>query len=106
MEIVRTSDYAPVVRSKWGYKGTAYGCMNCGFGVIVPIYRYCPNCGALMSEDVYPGVAPDLVEVVRCRDCVNRVTGKPDFDCEICAGRMDFYCAAGERRDSDEKGDD
>ena len=34
---------------EWGFKGTAYGCTLCGYGVIAPIYNYCPNCGAHMK---------------------------------------------------------
>ena len=41
--------------------------------------------------------AVDAVPVVRCKDCKNRYTGKPDLDCEICAGRDDWFCASGER---------
>lgn len=36
---------------KWGFKGTAYGCTLCGYGVIAPIYNYCPNCGAKMKGE-------------------------------------------------------
>lgn len=114
MEIVNTQDYAPVRHSQWGYKGTAYGCMNCGFGVIAPIYNYCPNCGALMSDEVAGKVAPDSVVVVRCRDCKY---GKLCFDAdghgliqctnpyypasfaETWPFDLDWYCAGGERRD-------
>lgn len=35
--------------AKWGFKGTAYGCSLCGYGVIAPIYNYCPECGAKME---------------------------------------------------------
>ena len=42
--------------------------------------------------------AIDAVMVVRCRDCKWRITGNPDMDCEICAGREDWFCAGGEKK--------
>ncbi len=43
--------YIKQSEAKWGFKGTAYGCSLCGYGVIAPIYNFCPNCGAKMKED-------------------------------------------------------
>lgn len=43
--------YPKQSEGKWGFKGTAYGCTLCGYGVIAPIYNYCPNCGAKMKGE-------------------------------------------------------
>lgn len=106
-----TSDRVNVVRSQWGYKGTAYGCMNCGFGVIVPSYNYCPNCGARMDEDVVGKIAPDLVNVCRCRDCkhwgepFDKMNGLDVAHCDQFpkseAFREVFFCGHGERREDE-----
>lgn len=112
--VSKTSDMRPVIRSQWGYQGTAYGCMNCGFGVIAPIYNYCPNCGAVMSDEVVGKTAP--VNVIRCRDCKHRPTRKegfvitfPDYRCPCqCEDAWynwypddNWFCANGERGDAD-----
>lgn len=110
MNVVYTSERVDVVHAHWAFKGTAYGCSNCGNGVILPGANYCEECGAKMDK-VAPngmyvmGVAPDRVDVVRCRDCKYRYTGHPDTDCEICAGRDDWFCADGERRDANDDRD-
>ena len=46
---MRFKGYHKQIEGKWGFKGTAYGCSLCGYGVIAPIYNYCPNCGARMK---------------------------------------------------------
>lgn len=43
-------DAVLVVHAKWAAKGTAYSCSNCGFGVPVPCFNYCPECGAKMDQ--------------------------------------------------------
>lgn len=106
--VVYTSERADVVHAHWAFKGTAYGCSNCGNGVIVPGANYCEECGAKMDK-VAPngmyvmGVAPDRVDVVRCRDCEYKRRG-------VCvltlAGQYngdDWFCADGKRRDEDGK---
>ena len=104
--VIRTSEMRPVVHSQWGYRDTAYGCMNCGYGVSVPIYNYCPNCGAKMSEDVVGKRAPDMTNVVRCgkykfwKACSN---GEPNFGkCDNIGGLWwDYeFCSDGDRRDA------
>ena len=52
--------------------------------------------------EIKKATAVDAVHVVRCKDCKYRVTGNPDKDCDICAGRMDWYCACGKRKENDE----
>ena len=106
LQFVYTSDVRPVIRSQWGYQGTAYGCMNCGFGVRAPIYNYCPNCGAVMSDKVTGKIAP--VNVVHCKDCTSwEADWKPNYaqnDEHFCpmvafVTRGDWFCAYGERRE-------
>lgn len=62
--VVRTSEMTYVVHVHWAFKGTAYGCSNCGNGVIAPTGNYCENCGAKMDLDetgwpIVKGVVPD-----------------------------------------------
>lgn len=50
----------------------------------------------------FGGIAPDVVEVVRCRDCSvphNKWTGCPNLNGLIPP--PDFFCARGERRCDD-----
>ena len=111
LQFVYTSDCVPVVHARWGMLGTAYGCTNCGFGVIAPAYNYCPDCGAKMDAEYEGQRVPQAVCVVRCRDCKywrREVTATEHW---VCAHHSfnerkmyttpDFYCADGERRDSE-----
>ena len=101
LQFVYVSDMRPVVRSQWGFKGTAYGCMNCGFGVTAPAYNYCPNCGAQMSDEVTGKTAP--VNVVRCRDCAY-YDPEPYGNVPMCYRGLgytlpDDYCSKAERKE-------
>lgn len=61
-----------------------------------PVY-----CDALEDESLYVGKKLDLVEVVRCKDCIHL----HDHDCPIAWGKTDYdYCSFGERKDEVENG--
>lgn len=64
MEIVRTSDYVPVVHGKWQWLSSTYDrtpcemrywCSRCKHETIThgsePWERFCPNCGARMDGE-------------------------------------------------------
>ena len=108
--VVYASERVDVVHGHWAYKGTAYGCSNCGNGVIAPIGKYCEECGAKMDLDeagwpVVKGVAPDRVDVVRCRECkwgrrYGKLIGCENEDFEhrpMSLVEDDWFCADGER---------
>jgi hypothetical protein len=88
-------------------------------------YKYCPWCGAKMDGETCDIDAfieqiescsftvikdtADVVEVVRCKDCVLRNT--PDcamrYECSKCGGQWSWennydYCSFGERREENE----
>ena len=71
-----TSDRVAVVHGRWDeirdYTQAgliSFECSECG-RLCDTLYRYCPHCGAKMGEYVVGETAPDLVNVVRCRDCL------------------------------------
>ena len=126
MNVVRTSERADVVHAHWAFKGTAYGCSNCGEGAITPMGKYCMECGAKMDMDeagwpVVKGIAPERVEVVHGEwiarhhwmpVSMTAVENRPMCVCSLC-GRVNGanfghaycpYCGAkmdGKRRDED-----
>lgn len=69
------------------------------------------RCGCEIDKvkDAFKEPRPDLVEVVRCRDCKNWDTTFPDVGgdpnyhyCDIMGWKVgEFYCAKGERRDDE-----
>lgn len=59
-------------------------------------YNYV-RCRACTWDDAMNIVEEMEPAVVKCRDCKWRITGNPDMDCEICAGREDWFCAGGEK---------
>lgn len=76
----------------------------------------CENClhysACLINSEYVPSACAaykdktDVVEVVRCRDCINRNT--PDcamyYDCSVCGGQWSWesdngFCSLGKRRE-------
>ena len=41
--------YCKRQKGRWKFKGTAYGCSLCDYGVIAPVYNFCPDCGSEME---------------------------------------------------------
>ena len=65
-------------------------------------WHYCPNCGAKMDE-VEDASDVDVVEVVRCKDCIHYWKNKPSDDVPVCLAspKDDAFCSEGERKEAD-----
>lgn len=101
----------------WIDNADSYICPVCGFETSNP-FRFhcqCPKCGFMDTKDVR---SSDVVEVVRCKNCINGIYDEAngiykcvksaEMDSEfgdwigfISYHNADYYCADGERRADD-----
>ena len=88
------------------YCGGGYTeCSACGWrlsdGAYHEVYefQYCPHCGARMA------VEEDLVEVVRCKDCIEYYAGMEKPICTLLGlpTEADFFCAEGRDKEHDQE---
>lgn len=86
----------------------SYICPRCGFETDNPNRhsKRCPKCGFMDANDICHS---DLVEVVRCKDCVHYDRGRCLGNHDICTEEEywfyvgpDDYCSRAKRRSLDE----
>lgn len=91
----------------WIDNADSYICPRCGFETDNPNRhgKRCPKCGFMDAKDICHF---DLVEVVRCKDCVHYDRGRCLGNHDICTEEEywfyvnpDDYCSHGERRVED-----
>ena len=99
---------APTVEPKHGYWYVSdhdgyFQCSECdSYAHETELGNYCSSCGAKMDE-VEDASDVDVVEVVRCKDCIHYWKNKPSDDVPVCLAspKDDAFCSEGERKEDE-----